>query len=340
VTRARRGPRREASAPGRVAPDTVEDALVSPKPNEADSGVRAARSRERRKAERPDREPQILIITGLSGSGKTNVARALEDIGWFCVDNLPSALIPRFASMIHGSEELRRSALVVDMREREFLKQFPHVFRQLRGQGVAVNLLFLEADEKALVRRFSETRRPHPLAFNQPAIEGIREEREALRPIRKMADMILDTTDYTVHQLREYIREHYDVREQAAPLVLGVMSFGYKYGVPSEADLVFDVRFLPNPNFVPRLKPLTGGDAAVVKYMRRQADTESFLERLRGFLDYVLPRYVKEGKTYLTIAIGCTGGRHRSVMIANDLAGYLGGRGFPVRVRHRDLRQS
>jgi UPF0042 nucleotide-binding protein len=301
---------------------------------------RAGRDHERRKWDRADREPQILIITGLSGSGKTNVARALEDIGWYCVDNLPSALIPRFAEMLHGSEELHRSALVVDMREREFLKQFPHVFRQLRGQGVAVNLLFLEADEKALVRRFSETRRPHPLAFNQPAIEGIREEREALRPIRKMADMILDTTDYTVHQLREYIREHYDVREQAAPLVLGVMSFGYKYGVPSEADLVFDVRFLPNPNFVPRLKPLTGGDAAVVKYMRRQADTESFLKRLRGFLDYVLPRYVKEGKTYLTIAIGCTGGRHRSVMIANDLAGYLGGRGFPVRVRHRDLRQS
>jgi UPF0042 nucleotide-binding protein len=268
------------------------------------------------------------------------VARALEDIGWFCVDNLPSALIPRFAEMLHRSEELHRSALVVDMREREFLKQFPHVFRQLRGKGVSVSLLFLEADEKALVRRFSETRRPHPLAINQPAIEGIREEREALRPIRKMADMILDTSEYTVHGLREYIREHYDVREQAAPLVLGVMSFGYKYGVPSEADLVFDVRFLPNPNFVPRLKPLTGGDAAVVRYMRRQEDTDGFLRKLHSFLDYVLPRYVREGKSYLTIGIGCTGGRHRSVMIANELASYLGGKGFPVRVRHRDLRQS
>jgi UPF0042 nucleotide-binding protein len=294
----------------------------------------------RKKWDRALREPQILIITGLSGSGKTNVARALEDIGWFCVDNLPSALIPRFAEMIHRSEELHRSALVVDMREREFLKQFPHVFRQLRGKGVAVSLLFLEADEKALVRRFSETRRPHPLAINQPAIEGIREEREALRPIRKMADMILDTSDYTVHGLREYIREHYDVRQEAAPLVLGVMSFGYKYGVPSEADLVFDVRFLPNPNFVPRLKPLTGSDAAVVRYMRRQEDTGSFLQKLHSFLDYVLPRYVREGKSYLTIGIGCTGGRHRSVMIANELASYLGGKGFPVRVRHRDLRQA
>ena len=281
----------------------------------------------------------MLIITGLSGSGKTHVARALEDIGWFCVDNLPSALIPRFAELLRGSEELRRSALVVDMREREFLKQFPHVFRQLRGRsGLGVSLLFLEADEKVLVRRFSETRRPHPLAINQPAIEGIREEREALKPIRKMADLILDTSDYTVHQLRDYIREHYDVRHEAAPLVLSVMSFGYKYGVPSEADLVFDVRFLPNPNFVPSLKRLTGKDAPVIRYMRRQKDTAVFLDKMTSFLAYVIPRYIKEGKSYLTIGIGCTGGRHRSVMIANALAEALGGQGYPVRVRHRDLR--
>jgi UPF0042 nucleotide-binding protein len=285
-------------------------------------------------------EPRILIITGLSGSGKTHVARALEDIGWFCVDNLPSALIPRFAELIRGSEELHRSALVVDMREREFLKQFPHVFRQLRGRGgVAASVLFLEADEKVLVRRFSETRRPHPLAINQPAIEGIREEREALRPIRKMADLILDTSDYTVHQLRDYIREHYDVRHEAAPLVLSVTSFGYKYGVPSEADLVFDVRFLPNPNFVPSLKPLTGNHAPVIRYMRRQKDTAVFLDKMKSFLSYVIPRYIKEGKSYLTIGIGCTGGRHRSVMVANALAEALSGRGYPVRVRHRDLRQ-
>jgi len=286
------------------------------------------------------REARLLIITGLSGSGKTHVARALEDIGWFCVDNLPSALIPRFAELIRGSEELRRSALVVDMREREFLRQFPHVFRQLRRRGgLGVSLLFLEADEKVLVRRFSETRRPHPLAINQPAIEGIREEREALKPIRKMADLILDTSDYTVHQLRDYIREHYDVRHEAAPIVVSVMSFGYKYGVPSDADLVFDVRFLPNPNFVPSLKALTGNHAPVVRYMRRQKDTAVFLEKVRSFLSYVIPRYIKEGKSYLTIAIGCTGGRHRSVMIANSLADALSGQGYPVRVRHRDLRQ-
>jgi RNase adapter protein RapZ len=284
-------------------------------------------------------EFRVLIITGLSGSGKTHVSRALEDIGWFCVDNLPSALIPRFAELIRGSQELRRSALVVDMREREFLKQFPHVFRQLRSHGVAASVLFLEADDKVLVRRFSETRRPHPLAINQPAIEGIREEREALKPIRKMADLILDTSDYTVHELRDYIREHYDVRHEAAPLVLSVMSFGYKYGVPSDADLVFDVRFLPNPNFVRSLKPLTGNHAAVIRYMRRQKDTATFLEKINAFLSYVIPRYIKEGKSYLTVGIGCTGGRHRSVMIANAIAKSLAGHGYPVRVRHRDLRQ-
>ena len=298
------------------------------------------RRRRGTRRESASREARLLIVTGLSGSGKTHVARALEDIGWFCVDNLPSALIPRFAELIRGSEELRRSALVVDMREREFLRQFPHVFRQLRGRGgLGVSLLFLEADEKVLVRRFSETRRPHPLAINQPAIEGIREEREALKPIRKMADLILDTSDYTVHQLRDYIREHYDVRHEAAPIVVSVMSFGYKYGVPSDADLVFDVRFLPNPNFVPSLKALTGNHAPVIRYMRRQKDTAVFLDKMKSFLSYVIPRYIKEGKSYLTIAIGCTGGRHRSVMIANALAEALSGQGYPVRVRHRDLRQ-
>jgi RNase adapter protein RapZ len=257
------------------------------------SGPRERRSEARLRIERRS-EPRILVITGLSGSGKTHVARALEDSGWFCVDNLPSALIPRFADLIRDSAELHRSALVVDMRERDFLKQFPHVFRQLRAKGFAASVLFLEAEEKVLQRRFSETRRPHPLAINQPAIEGIREEREALRPIRKMADLILDTSDYTVHQLRDYIREHYDVRAEQSPLVLSVMSFGYKYGVPSELD---------------------------------------------DFLSYVIPRYVKEGKSYLTIGIGCTGGRHRSVMIANAVAEKLARHGYPIRVRHRDLRQ-
>jgi RNase adapter protein RapZ len=294
---------------------------------------RAARRRSAR------REPRVLVITGLSGSGKTHVARALEDVGWFCVDNLPTALIPRFAELIKSQPELHRSALVVDMRELGFLELFPESYRNLKARGLAVSLLFLEAGEKILLRRFSETRRPHPLAVNQPVIEGVREEREALSPIRKMADRILDTSDLTVHQLRDYVREQYDLRVQVDPLVLTVTSFGYKYGLPSEADLVFDVRFLPNPNFVPRLKPLTGKDRAVVRYLRRTPETEGFLRRARAFLLYMLPRYVREGKSYLTVAIGCTGGRHRSVMVANALGDELRSKGFPVKMRHRDLAQ-
>jgi UPF0042 nucleotide-binding protein len=199
-------------------------------------------------------------------------------------------------------------------------------------------LLFLETDEKVLLRRFSETRRPHPLGgFNQPPIEALREEREALAPIRKMADLILDTSEYTVHELRDYIREHYDLRSQNAALIVSVTSFGYKYGTPDEADLVFDVRFLPNPNFVPELKRLTGKHAPVMRYLRRQAETKTLLRKLEAFLAYVIPRYAREGKSYLTIGIGCTGGRHRSVAIADWLGERLKRRRLIVKVRHRDL---
>jgi UPF0042 nucleotide-binding protein len=189
-----------------------------------------------------------------------------------------------------------------------------------------------------LQRRFSETRRPHPLAEGEPAIEGIREERLAMAPIRKMADLVLDTSQRTGHELRAWVREHYELRDRRSEVVVQVMSFGYKYGLPSDADLVFDVRFLPNPNFVPRLKPLTGNDAPVIAYMRQQKETAPFLKRLRSFLDYLIPRYVREGRSYLTIAIGCTGGRHRSVVIANALARSLRGRELVIRVRHRDAR--
>jgi RNase adapter protein RapZ len=291
------------------------------------------------KETRPKTPPQLLVITGLSGSGKTHVSRALEDLGWFCVDNLPTALIPRFAELIRATPDLKRSALVVDVRERDFARRFPEVFSRTRRMGVAVSLLFLEAGERVLLRRFSETRRPHPLAgFDQTPLEAIREEQTALRPVRKMADLILNTSEYSVHQLRNYIGEHYDVRARGSELGLTVMSFGYKYGVPSEADLVFDVRFLPNPNFVRTLKRLSGLSPAVVRYLDRQAETRAFLKRLGDFLRYLIPRYRREGKSHLTIAIGCTGGRHRSVMISRRLAKLLSKDARGVTVRHRDLR--
>jgi UPF0042 nucleotide-binding protein len=280
----------------------------------------------------------VLVITGLSGSGKTHVSRALEDIGWFCVDNLPTALIPRFAELLRESEELRRSALVVDIRGRDFVREFPRAFRGLARRARA-SLLFLEAQDQALLRRFSETRRPHPLAVGQPAIEGIREERAALGRIRAMSDAILDTSTFTVHDLRAWVREHYDLRSAPQGLVVTLTSFGYRHGVPLDADLVFDARFLPNPNFVPKLKRLTGAHPAVVRFMRRQPDTEAFLRRIRSLLRFLVPRYVREGKSYLTIGIGCTGGRHRSVMLANALARGLEGRDVSLRVRHRDVRQ-
>lgn len=285
-------------------------------------------------------QPRLLVITGLSGSGKTHVSRALEDAGWFCVDNLPTALVPSFAGLIRRSPELRRSVLVVDVRERGFPQAFPRVYRELkRTGGLAPSLVFLEADERTLLRRFSETRRPHPMAESGPAIEGIRAEREALEPIRKMADVILDTSRFTVHQLRDYVRERYDVRAEGRRMVVSVLSFGYKHGVPPESDLVFDARFLPNPNFVPRLRPLTGAHAAVAAYLRRQPETGLFLGKVLALLRFVLPRHEREGRSYLTIAVGCTGGRHRSVMLANAIGADVRKRGFPVRVVHRDLRQ-
>jgi UPF0042 nucleotide-binding protein len=279
------------------------------------------------------------VITGLSGSGKTYVSGALEDAGWFCVDNLPSALVPSFADLVRRSAELRRSALVVDVRERGFPEAFPGVYRHLkRRSGLAPRLLFLEADEPTLLRRFSETRRPHPLAAGEPAIEGIRAERAALGPVRKMADVILDTSRFTVHRLREWVRERYDVRAEKRRMVVSVLSFGFKHGVPPESDLVFDARFLPNPNFVPRLRRRSGASPAVVAYLRRQPETAAFLRRVLSLVRFVLPRHEREGRSYLTIAVGCTGGRHRSVMLANAVGAAVRKRGFPVRVVHRDLR--
>ena len=280
-----------------------------------------------------------MILTGLSGSGKTHAVRALEDLGYFCVDNLPTQLIPTLAELASRDDTgLEKIALVVDVRERNFLRQFPRVFEKLKASpGVKPTLIFLEASHAALVRRFSETRRPHPMAPDRSVAEGIREEREKLNDIRSMADMIVDTSELTVHELRDiFMRMSRDGRGRAE-MVVTLLSFGFKHGLPEDADLVFDVRFLPNPHFVDSLRRLTGRDRAVVRFMQKHDETGEFIKRLTSFLQFSLPQYVKEGKAYLTIAIGCTGGRHRSVMIAEALKRSLAKvPGVRLRVKHRD----
>ena len=282
---------------------------------------------------------RFVILTGLSGSGKTQAIRALEDLGYFCVDNLPTQLIPTMAELSTREDAAPdKVAIVVDVREGGFLAQFPRIYRKLKAQGrVNPTLIFLEASHTALVRRFSETRRPHPLAPDRSVSEGIAEERQKLNAIRGMADLILDTSNLNVHELREIFMGLSRDSRKKAEMVVNLVSFGYKHGVPVDADLVFDVRCLANPYFVDGLRDLTGRDQAVVRYMRRDAATTEFIDKLAAFLRFVLPHYVREGKTYLTVAIGCTGGRHRSVMIAETLKKSLGSvKGVRLRVKHRD----
>ena len=291
------------------------------------------------RAPRRSKHHRFIILTGLSGAGKSHAIRALEDLGYFCIDNLPSQLIPTVAELASREEAgLERVALVVDVREGGFLTQFAKVYRALLAKGpVQPTLIFLEASHSALVRRFSETRRPHPLAPDRSVSEGINEEREKLNRIRAMADLILDTSNLTVHDLRSAFMHLSRDARGGTGMVVNLLSFGYKRGVPVEADLVFDVRCLPNPHFVDRLRPLTGLDAPVVRYMRRQAVTEDFIDKLTAFLRFALPQYVTEGKSYLTVAVGCTGGRHRSVMVAEALKASLAKvKGISLRVTHRD----
>jgi UPF0042 nucleotide-binding protein len=279
----------------------------------------------------------FVVITGLSGSGKSQAIRALEDLGYFCVDNLPTTLIPTLARLsLRG--DLQKVAIVVDIREGSFLSSFPKVLRRLRSmRGLNPMLIFLDASHAALVRRFSETRRPHPLARGRSPAEGIRDERARMTAIREMADAIVDTSEMTVHDLRRYFMDLLTSRSQRG-LVVTLLSFGYKHGVPPEADLMFDARCLPNPHFIAGLREKTGRDRAVVEFMERDSPTREFNERLEEYLRFVVPRYVAEGKAYLTVAIGCTGGRHRSVMIAERVRRALAAiPGIRVRVRHRDL---
>ena len=283
----------------------------------------------------------FIVLTGMSGSGKSQAIRALEDLGYFCVDNLPITLIPTLATLALRGGEIEKVAIVVDVREKTLLSSFPKIFKRLRKMPrLNPVLIFLEASHDALVRRFSETRRPHPLAHDRSVSEGIRDERRRMEPIRKLADEIIDTSDMTVHELRQFFMTLSRGRGHAK-LVVTLLSFGYKHGLPVDADLAFDVRCLPNPHFVPTLRRRTGRDRAVVNFMERDKSTREFMDRLEQYVRYVVPYYVAEGKAYLTIAIGCTGGRHRSVMIAERLKRAIADiSGVTVRVRHRDLRRS
>ncbi len=284
---------------------------------------------------------RFIVLTGLSGSGKSQAIRALEDLGYFCVDNLPTTLIPTLAKLALRAEDLEKVAIVVDVREGNLLSAFPRAFQQLRRmRRLDSVLIFLEANDAALLRRFSETRRPHPLAPSRSASEGIREERARMSAIRAMADEIVDTSDMTVHELRKFFMGLSRDRSRAS-LVVTLLSFGYKHGVPVDADLMFDVRCLPNPHFVPGLRRRTGRDRAVAQFMQRDVSTREFIEHLERYLGYVVPFYVAEGKSYLTVAIGCTGGRHRSVMVAERLGRVLSTvSGAQTRVRHRDIGQA
>ena len=283
----------------------------------------------------------FVVITGLSGAGKSHALRALEDLGYFCVDNLPIALIPTFADLVLGGgrEEVRRAAVVVDIREGSALPKFPAVYRRLTRQfGTQVRLIFLEAADAAIVRRFSETRRPHPLAPDRSALEGIREEKKAMNVVRRMADHIVDTSEMTVHELRHAFTGVGAGRAPGNQLVVTILSFGFKHGIPVDSDLLFDVRFLPNPHFVPKLRPHTGRDRAVVAYLEKSESTHEFLTHTLNLLKFLIPQYAQEGKAYLTIGIGCTGGRHRSVAIAEALRKGLSGlQGVRIRVKHRDI---
>ncbi|MGA2475991.1 MAG: RNase adapter RapZ [Terriglobia bacterium] len=284
------------------------------------------------------RRKHFVLITGMSGSGKGSVLKAFEDLGYHCVDNLPIDLIARFSETSQrGGSKIQLAAVVVDIREGAALGQLPALYQDLRNRHLNLSLVFLEASDKALIRRFEETRRPHPLGRELPVREGIRLERKLLKPIRQLADVTIDTTRMNVYELRELIQRQFGGLSARRALLVSVVSFGFRSGVPADANLVFDARFLPNPNYIPRLKSKTGRDAVVQRYMDSSPHTQEFMKHLMDLLIYLLPNYVQEGKSYLTIAIGCTGGRHRSVAIAEKVGHALAGAGYKTRVSHRDI---
>jgi UPF0042 nucleotide-binding protein len=296
-----------------------------------------------RNQEANEAAPDIIVITGLSGSGMSSATNAFEDLGYFCVDNLPITLLPTFARLVKaGTAEqgIERAAIVIDIREGTFLADFEKQLTALRAAGLGVYVLFLEASDDALQHRFSETRRPHPADKGQGLLQAIGTERSAMSRIRSLADQIIDTSEHTVHTLRRHLLERFSTDRKGGPMRVQVLSFGHKFGNPGDLELLFDVRHLPNPHFVAELRPLSGHDKRVVKYLRSQPEVEETLTRFSDLLDYLLPLYQREGKSYVTVGIGCTGGRHRSVVVANALGRRLRRAGFDAHVVHRDVRKS
>jgi UPF0042 nucleotide-binding protein len=286
--------------------------------------------------------PDIMIITGLSGSGMSSAINAFEDLGYFCVDNMPLTLLPTFARLVRAGDEERgieRAALVISFREGQFLSDFGKRLQELRKRGLNVSVIFFEASSAILSRRFSETRRPHPAERGKGLTDAIRTEREAMKRIRALADEVVDTSDHTVHSLRRLLIDRFGASGEAYTLRVQVLSFGHRFGTPRDMELLFDVRHLPNPFFVDDLKALTGADRRVVKYLKDQPEVEETLRRFTDLLNYLLPQYQREGKSYLTVGIGCTGGRHRSVMIANEVTKRLRRAGFDAHALHRDMRK-
>jgi UPF0042 nucleotide-binding protein len=281
---------------------------------------------------------ELVIVTGISGAGKASALKAFEDLGYYSVDNLPIDLLPGFAYLVRQSREIQRAAIVIDVREGRSLRRFPTILKQLK-KNLDIRVLFLDAADAMLVRRYSETRRPHPLGTKEAVLPSLRAERKRLDAVRNVADIILDTSKFNVHELRAHIIEQFgrDDKDKASSLLVSCVSFGFKSGVPPEADMVFDVRFLPNPHFVEEFRPLTGKHPKVAAYIRHFSQTKEFLDKITELLLFLLPHYMREGKSYLTLAFGCTGGQHRSVMMAEEMKKRLSKAGYRSKAAHRDM---
>lgn len=280
---------------------------------------------------------RLVVLSGPSGAGKSTAIKVLEDIGFFCVDNLPVLLIPKFLELSVESKEITKIATVIDIREKEFLKDFPRIFEEIKAHEYKPELVYLDASNDALVKRFSETRRKHPLAENGIPLDGIKLERESLANIRELSDKIIDTSDYNIHQLKEVIKDYFSAPGHIEKIIVHLVSFSYRYGIPNDADLIMDVRFLPNPYFVDEFKGLTGKNEQVKRFIFEREETKGFIERFLELLDYLVPLYWKEGKSYLTIAIGCTGGKHRSVAVVDFLYNVMPSKYCVIKKRHRDI---